>query len=274
MSQSDMTVDTAFGSDVENALQALASLSKGSSAPSTPYSGQLWLDDNATPWSIKIYDGTDWITVGEVNATNNQFMVKHEAGGLEFDASGVVDGDFIVGTGTGTMGLESGDTARTSLGVGSADTPTFAAVNLGDTDLGEYKEGEWTPVLIGTTTAGTQTYSSQTGVYTRIGNTVIAHFDVRLSGKGGTTAGEMRITGLPYSTSSTGLIQAGASFSEVSGWNLDSTSGYYTVIGQTGVTGTHISLLEAGDNVNMTALTDADFGNTSTLVGSIVYQTG
>ncbi|HDZ73730.1 MAG TPA: hypothetical protein ENH55_13375 [Aurantimonas coralicida] len=46
--------------------------------------------------------------------------IEHERGGLEFDASGVVDTDFVVGTGTGTFGLESGATARTSLGLGTA----------------------------------------------------------------------------------------------------------------------------------------------------------
>ncbi|HJN60304.1 MAG TPA: hypothetical protein QF630_04600 [Alphaproteobacteria bacterium] len=117
MSQHDMTIDTTFGTDVQNALQALVTVSKGSSAPSTSYTGQMWLDDTSTPWLLKIFDGTDWFTLGEVDATTNSFTVKHESGGLEFDASGVADGDIIVGTGAGTMGLESGATARASLGL-------------------------------------------------------------------------------------------------------------------------------------------------------------
>lgn len=172
MSQHDMTIDTTFGQDIQDALQALASTAKGNSAPSTPYAGQLWLDDTATPWVLKMYDGIDWITVGEVDATTNLYSVKHEAGGLEFDASGVVDGDFIVGTGTGTMGLESGATLRTTVGVGTGDTPTFTGINLGDDNLSNYEEGTWTPVLIGTGVAGTHTYAAngQIGHYTRIGN--------------------------------------------------------------------------------------------------------
>ena len=39
------------------------------------------------------------------------------------------DGNFIVGTGT-TWVAESGNTARTSLGLGTADTPTFAAATI------------------------------------------------------------------------------------------------------------------------------------------------
>ncbi|GAH81185.1 unnamed protein product, partial [marine sediment metagenome] len=40
------------------------------------------------------------------------------------------DGDFIVGTGAGTLGLESGNTARTSLGLGTGDSPAFADLTL------------------------------------------------------------------------------------------------------------------------------------------------
>lgn len=40
------------------------------------------------------------------------------------------DGEFIVATGAGTFAYESGDTARTSLGVGTADSPEFSGLTL------------------------------------------------------------------------------------------------------------------------------------------------
>ncbi|HRI77592.1 MAG TPA: hypothetical protein PLX33_11480 [Alphaproteobacteria bacterium] len=52
---------------------ALLSSHKGSTAPSYAVAGTIWLDDNATPWLLKIYDGSDWITFGAVNATTNAF---------------------------------------------------------------------------------------------------------------------------------------------------------------------------------------------------------
>lgn len=77
MSQTDMTVANGAGAtvraDLQAHLQALASTSKGPAAPSTPYAGQQWIHDNATPWILKVYDGTDWITVGRINATTNAF---------------------------------------------------------------------------------------------------------------------------------------------------------------------------------------------------------
>lgn len=41
------------------------------------------------------------------------------------------DGEFIVGTGSGVFAYESGATARTSLGLGTADSPQFTAIELG-----------------------------------------------------------------------------------------------------------------------------------------------
>lgn len=53
--------------------KALLNHHKGSSAPSYAEAGILWLDDAATPWILKSYDGTDWIKVGDIHATNNDF---------------------------------------------------------------------------------------------------------------------------------------------------------------------------------------------------------
>jgi hypothetical protein len=64
--------------------------------------------------------GSGTVTATDGDSASSFFStgtIEHERGGLEFDASAVVDADFIVGTGAGTMGLESGATARTSLGV-------------------------------------------------------------------------------------------------------------------------------------------------------------
>lgn len=81
MSQHDFVIDNAPGAtvrnDLNNALQAQASTSKGNSRPSTPYAGQLWVDDNTpsgTVWSLYMYDGSDDIKLGEFDSTANNFM--------------------------------------------------------------------------------------------------------------------------------------------------------------------------------------------------------
>lgn len=64
----------------------LAQLSshKGSTAPSYAVAGTIWLDDNATPWLLKIYDGSDWITFGAVNATTNAFTPFLGTSGIKY----------------------------------------------------------------------------------------------------------------------------------------------------------------------------------------------
>jgi hypothetical protein len=62
----------------------------------------------------------------------------------------------------------------------------------------DYEEGAWTPVLSSTGTAPTvDSYSSQSGRYTKIGNTVIARCSIRatLSSAG---TGDPKVTGLPF----------------------------------------------------------------------------
>jgi hypothetical protein len=96
-----MVVANASGStvraDINDALQALASTSKGNSAPSTPYAGQLWLDDN-TPsssiWTMYQYDGSDWIALYNIDTTNNtinwldyQAQNVASAGTIDLDAA-------------------------------------------------------------------------------------------------------------------------------------------------------------------------------------------
>lgn len=51
--------------------KALLNHHKGSSAPSYAEAGTLWLDDTATPWALKMYDGADWIVLTNINATSN-----------------------------------------------------------------------------------------------------------------------------------------------------------------------------------------------------------
>lgn len=64
---------TVFLAALNAALLANASMHSGATEPSYKTAGMLWRDTSATPWLIKQYDGTDWITWGSVNATTNLF---------------------------------------------------------------------------------------------------------------------------------------------------------------------------------------------------------
>jgi len=54
--------------------------------------------------------------------------------------------------------------------------------------LDDYEEGTWTPVFGGSGGTSGQTYTTQTGRYTKIGKLVTASFDCHLSAKGTITS--------------------------------------------------------------------------------------
>jgi hypothetical protein len=66
------------------------------------------------------------------------------------------------------------------------------------TTMDWYEEGTWTPVIEGSTSAGTGTYTTQYGRFTRIGNRVFYNFTVSWSAHTGT--GIVSLANLPYIT--------------------------------------------------------------------------
>lgn len=77
MSQHDFNIANQsfpnFRSDLNSALAALASMSSGSTAPSSTYANQLWLDTSANPSILKVRNADDdaWISVLELNQTSD-----------------------------------------------------------------------------------------------------------------------------------------------------------------------------------------------------------
>jgi len=79
MSQNDYVIgnQTApnFRSDLNDALQALASLSSGSTAPSTTYANMLWYDTGNNILKMRTEADDDWIDIGTLNQSTNTFEV-------------------------------------------------------------------------------------------------------------------------------------------------------------------------------------------------------
>lgn len=68
--------------------------------------------------------------------------------------------------------------------------------NLERMELGT--SGTFTPVLLGTGTAGTFTYSAQLGTYTQIGDRVCIDIRIGISAVAVAATGNLRISGLPF----------------------------------------------------------------------------
>lgn len=81
MPQHDLDIANASGAavraDLNNALAALGSSMKGPNAPPAPIAGMVWVDDDtpsATIWTMKQYDGAEWIELGRLDITANIYI--------------------------------------------------------------------------------------------------------------------------------------------------------------------------------------------------------
>ena len=101
---------------------------------------------------------------------------------------------------------------------------TFPATQVAATDantLDDYQEGNFTPTIVGTTTAGAGTYTIQVGRYTKIGRSVNIQFRVTWTAHTGT--GNMNIGGLPFTALNVTNAFAAVTFGFVS--NVAYTAG-------------------------------------------------
>jgi hypothetical protein len=100
--------------------------------------------------------------------------------------------EVLIGTGTRTA---NGGVLQIAGGI--TFPATDVAASNGNT-LDDYEEGTFTPVIEGTTTAGTGTYSVQEGKYLKIGKRVSFYVNFNWSAHTGT--GNIRVSGLPFTS--------------------------------------------------------------------------
>ena len=79
MSQADSNIGAnqsglAYRTADNSGKKAILNHHKGSAEPSYKEAGMIWLDDTATPWVLKIYDGSTFIALGQVNASLDTFV--------------------------------------------------------------------------------------------------------------------------------------------------------------------------------------------------------
>lgn len=133
-------------------------------------------------------------------------------------------------------------------------------------------EGEWTPVLAGTTTSPTQSYLIQNGTYERHGDTVTVWCSLTLASSGITAgSGNAQITGLPYTV-------AGSSSCAIIGGNWGTSNTGCPTVGRIVTDGTSILSLytydnDAGNIAGHSLTSAADTGNLTSVVFTMTYLT-
>lgn len=120
-----------------------------------------------------------------------------------------------------SLSFYTGGTKRLSI-LGDQAGVCFGSDNAAANCLDDYEEGTFTPTIIGTTSAGTASYSGQRGKYTKIGNTVL--WRLYVSWTNGNGSGDLRVDGLPFNEDGNNSVYAAVTIGYVH--NVTLSSGY------------------------------------------------
>lgn len=116
MSQHDFNIDNqsapAFRSDLNNALEALGTLSSGATAPSTTFANMIWYDTAANILKMRSENDDAWINVGYLCQSTNKFCI--------------LDDTNVVTTGGTQAGL-LGDQATSAWEAGTSTTESLVS---------------------------------------------------------------------------------------------------------------------------------------------------
>jgi len=141
-------------------------------------------------------DGT---TVGSIGVNNgtNLYQASSAGAGLKMGSVNIVASNASGASNDNAIDLGSTSTRFKDLYLSGG---VYLGGTVSANKLDDYEEGTFTPTAFGTTAAGTTTYGSQTGSYTKVGDTV--HVDIYIAWTAMTGTGDLRIGGLPFTSSS------------------------------------------------------------------------
>jgi hypothetical protein len=170
------------------------------------------------------------------------------------DTSGAITLSAPAVAGTNTITLP----AVTGTAVVTGTTPTlngitFPATQVPSADantLDDYEEGTFTPTIIGKTTAGTGTYSNQTGSYIKVGQLVSIFIRIDWSAHTGT--GNMGFGNLPFTTA--GTYANGAALNGMAGLTVPASCYVAANVDASSTTGSFLAIPVGGGNDTTFAL--------------------
>jgi hypothetical protein len=99
MSQHDFNIANqtfpSFRSDLNDALQASATMSAGSSAPTTPYAYQLWFDTTTDTWKVRNSGNTAWISTITTDLATGNVGIGNSSPQSRLDITGAGGGSGV-----------------------------------------------------------------------------------------------------------------------------------------------------------------------------------
>jgi hypothetical protein len=176
-SNATLSSRTYFQTTAGNSPTVVGAIPNGTNVTSAFYSFND-SDPGNSAYSGVFVDSTKATLTSAVTGTGTYLPLVFQTNNQEQARFTTTDRYFRMASGTGGIQF-NGDTAATNA-------------------LNDYEEGTFTPTIVGATTAGTGTYITQTGRYTKIGNCVRIEIYMHWSAHTGT--GAMRISGLPFTS--------------------------------------------------------------------------
>jgi len=145
MAQHDFEIDNqtapAFRTDLNNALEALATLSSGASAPTTTYPNMLWYDSANNILKMRSEADDAWIDIGTLNQSTNTFEVANLTELTQGQAEDDTDTTFglVSGERLGQAVAANVTVPDTGLYTKVADVPTTSGSTIAVTGLDHTK---------------------------------------------------------------------------------------------------------------------------------------
>lgn len=130
--------------------------------------------------------------------------------------------------------------------------------------MSDNDDGEWVPVLQGETSTGSNTYTTQTGYYTAIGDLVLADFFVTISALSST--GNLTLSGLPFAPQGTSRFTS--TVLSASGLSLTDESVIYGVNSSSNTYIRLFHMLATGGS----PLTDTEITSSFNVRGTFIYR--
>jgi len=177
-------------------------------------------------------------------AAGTGYVQIYPPGGLTF--SGLLLGGAGGALPTAMLDVRGGISAGTGVAAASGEILTSLA-------------GTWTPTFVGSTIAGTFTYSAQLGRYVKLGGFVFFYGHITISAISVAPTGIMSIGGLPFTSAADTNLQGSVTFGMIS--NFKYTAASLALTGFIGNSGTSITLRESFTNAATVDVPAANFTN-------------
>lgn len=184
----------------------------------------------------------------------------------------------LVGSGTSALNaLAVGATHSVLMGTTGSHpsftttgTPYVSSISFdaGANSLATYAVGTWTPTVVGGSTAGTTTYTLQTGNYIKIGRLVFLSFRIDITAATGT--GAALFGGLPFAIQNAVNEPFGSFFITVgsAGWAWPAATTQLILNGKSNTSTMKVAAQGTGSNTNFLQMSN----NAATFEGSLVYM--